>query len=106
MNSPEEQKAPLEGELKHAQEDCSSEKTAMSDATALREKQVAAYTAEKADSNANIAAIKAAVPALEKGMAGGFLKTYAAQLLKKLAFSNQSRYEDGRGTVLTSCGTT
>ena len=65
MNSPKEQKAQLEGELKQAQEDCSSEKTAMSDATALREKQVAAYAAEKADSNANIATIKAAEPAMK-----------------------------------------
>ena len=65
----------------------------MVDATALREKQAAAYAAEKADSIGNIASMKSAVAALEKGMAGDFLQTDAAQLLKKLAFLNQSRHE-------------
>ena len=54
--------------------------TAMSDATALREKEAGAFAAQKADYDANIIAINAAVAALEKGMARGFLQTSAAQV--------------------------
>ena len=67
--------AQLEGKLKQTQEDHSNAKTAMSEATALWERWAAAFAAENADSNANLAVINAAVAALEKGMAGGFLQT-------------------------------
>ena len=72
----------------------------MSEATASREKQAAAFAAENADSNANIAE---AVAALEKGMAGGFLQTNAAQPLKKRVLSKESMYENGREEVLAFC---
>eukprot|EP00418_Pyrodinium_bahamense_P071695 CAMPEP_0179087866 /NCGR_PEP_ID=MMETSP0796-20121207/39944_1 /TAXON_ID=73915 /ORGANISM="Pyrodinium bahamense, Strain pbaha01" /LENGTH=42 /DNA_ID= /DNA_START= /DNA_END= /DNA_ORIENTATION= len=42
----------------------------MAKATALREKQAAAFAAEKADSDANTAALTKAIPLIEKGMAG------------------------------------
>ena len=93
----------MEAELKQSQKDRSSIKTAMSEATASREKQAAAFAAENADSNANIAVINAAVAALEKGMAGGFLQTNAAQSLKKLVLSKESMYENGREKELALC---
>merc|ERR1719265_394790 len=43
------------------------------EATMLREKENAAYAAEKADSETNIAAMAKAIPALEKGMGGAAL---------------------------------
>jgi len=43
------------------------------EATVLRNKEEAAYTAEKADSETNIAAMAKAIPALEKGMGGAAL---------------------------------
>eukprot|EP00413_Alexandrium_margalefii_P039653 CAMPEP_0204590630 /NCGR_PEP_ID=MMETSP0661-20131031/49898_1 /ASSEMBLY_ACC=CAM_ASM_000606 /TAXON_ID=109239 /ORGANISM="Alexandrium margalefi, Strain AMGDE01CS-322" /LENGTH=715 /DNA_ID=CAMNT_0051600679 /DNA_START=48 /DNA_END=2195 /DNA_ORIENTATION=+ len=70
--------------LKQAQVDRSAAKDAMKEATALREKEAAAFGAEKAEYDANIAAIKSAVSALTKGMAGGFLQTGGAQVLRQL----------------------
>merc|ERR1712224_662021 len=43
------------------------------EATMLREKEAAAYAAEKADSETNIAAMAKAIPALETGMGGAAL---------------------------------
>ena len=59
----------------------------MSTASKLREKEAAAFAAEKAEADANIAAIGSAVTALEKGMAGGFLQTSSAQVLRRLTES-------------------
>ena len=42
--------------------------------------------------------------ALEKGMAGGFLQTNAAQLLKKLVLSKEIRYENHQEEVLAFLG--
>uniref|UniRef100_A0A7S4SIH2 Uncharacterized protein n=1 Tax=Alexandrium monilatum TaxID=311494 RepID=A0A7S4SIH2_9DINO len=70
--------------LKQAQVDRSAAKDAMKEATALREKEAAAFAAEKADYEANIGAIKSAVAALEKGMAGSFLQTETAQVLRQI----------------------
>ena len=66
----------------------------MAEATALRAKEAAAFAAEKEESDANIEAITKAVAASEKGMAGSFLQTSAAQLLKKLALSRHGTLID------------
>merc|ERR1719161_2958904 len=58
------------------------------------------FAAFKADKDANMAAIAAAVAALEKGMAGAFLQTDAASVLKKFANGNQDMAEDSREAVL------
>jgi predicted nucleic acid-binding Zn-ribbon protein len=58
--------------------------TAMAEATAIREKEAAAYKAATDETNANIAAIEKAVAALEAGMGGGFLQTNAAQVLRNM----------------------
>merc|ERR1712242_411369 len=62
---------------------------AMAEATAIREKEAAAYAAEKAAADKDISAIAKAVTALEKGMAGAFLQTDAAQILKGLISSKK-----------------
>ena len=55
-------------------------------ATALREKEAAAFAKEKSDGETNIAALAKAIPAIEKGMSG-FLQTGAASVLRGLSVS-------------------
>jgi len=58
------------------------------EATVLREKEAAAFAAEKADSETNIAAMAKAIPALEKGMGGAaLLQMPNGNRLKKLVDS-------------------
>jgi len=87
-------KVQVEEELKQAQLDRSAAKEAMAQATKLREKDAAAYAAEKGEADANIAAIESAVAALEKGAAGGFLQTGGAQTLRRLVLGQRSEMPD------------
>merc|ERR1719171_1087135 len=58
------------------------------EATVLREKEAAAYAAEKADSETNIAQMAKAIPALEKGMGGAaLLQMPSGDRIKKLVES-------------------
>merc|ERR1719331_1082005 len=50
-------------------------KQALAEATALREKEAAAFAAESGDLKTNIAALEKAIKAVETGMKGGFLQT-------------------------------
>merc|ERR1711957_1084565 len=72
-------------DLKQAQTDRAAAKDAMKEAKALREKEAAEYAQYKADADTNVAAIAKAVAALEKGMAGSFLQTPSAAVLRRLA---------------------
>merc|ERR1712160_38206 len=65
--------------------DRAAAKSDMEKATALRKKEAAAYAKYSSDAETNIAAVTKAVAALEKGMAGSFLQTSAANVLRKLA---------------------
>merc|ERR1719242_2905762 len=60
--------------LKEARADRAAAKATMKEAKAIREKEAAAFAAENGNYGANIAAIKAAVAAIEKGMGGSFLQ--------------------------------
>jgi len=82
--------------LKQAQQGRSAAKDAMAEATALREKEAAAFATEKADYDANIGAMNKAVAALEKGMAGSFLQTQAARLLRQLVLGKQDMLDADR----------
>merc|ERR1719336_998937 len=64
----QEQKAQLEDGLKQDQADRAAAKKSMADATAQRNKEAAEFANMKAESDANIDAVKAAVAALEQGM--------------------------------------
>merc|ERR1712008_27869 len=79
---------------KTAQTDRTAAKAAMAEATAIREREAAAYAAEKAAADKDIAAIAKAVAALEKGMAGAFLQTDAAQILKGMLSSKKNMLMD------------
>merc|ERR1719265_1154797 len=73
----------------------------MAEATAIREKEAAEFAKVEAEAMANVADIKAAVAALEKGMAGGFLQTRSGQAVRKLALSAQDLPDEDCQTLLS-----
>jgi len=73
LKSEEAEKAGTAQELIGHKKDRESAGADLEEATMLRGKEEAAYTAEKADSETNIAQMAAAIPALEKGMGGAAL---------------------------------
>jgi chromosome segregation ATPase len=74
-------------DLKTAQEDRAEAKEAVANAKALREKEASAYAKLSGDYKTNIAAMKKATAAIEKGMGGAFLQTSAASVIKRLSVS-------------------
>merc|ERR1719379_1276438 len=84
-----ETKVKLEGDITKAQTDRTAAKDAMAKATAMREKENGAYLKESGTDQSNLDALIKALAAIEKGMAGGFLQTQAAQVLRKLSISRQ-----------------
>merc|ERR1719336_1642244 len=121
----QEQKAQLEDGLKQDQADRAAAKKSMADATAQRNKEAAEFADMKAESDANIDAVKAAVAALEQGMgmkdsrlayskgyrstAGGggvapaFLQSDKARTLRKLLTGSVGRElaDDDRQAILS-----
>jgi len=94
--------AQLKEDLKKHQVDRASAKSAMAEATSLREKEAADFAKEKAEDDANIAAMASAVTALEKGMSGTFLQTTGAKQLKALILDKQDLLTDfDRETVVS-----
>jgi chromosome segregation ATPase len=71
--------------VKHKSEKVAA-KDAISKATAIREKDAAAFAKTKGDLDTNIGALEQAIPAIEKGM-GGFLQTRASQVVKQLSIN-------------------
>merc|ERR1719502_1849722 len=92
----EAQEVQLKEDLQQHQADRAAAKKAVSAATALREKDAAAYASEKAEADSNIAAVKSAIAALEKGMAGAFVQTNGAQVLRRFALSQQNLLDADR----------
>merc|ERR1740133_415117 len=86
----------LKEDLKSHQTDRAAAKAAMAEATNIRAKEAAAFAAEKAEIDANIAAVAKATAAVEKGMSGSFLQTNDAQILKQLVQSQNSMYDYDR----------
>jgi len=76
--------AQLKSDLKSHQSDRAAAKAAMAEATSIREKEAATFAALKSEAEANIAAVNKATAAIEKGMAGSFLQTSDAQLLRNM----------------------
>merc|ERR1719217_1960213 len=83
----EETKVRLEGEIEKAQTDREAAKEAMAKATAMREKEAGAFAAESGTDQSNLDALTKALAAIEKGMAGEFLQTQAAQVLRRLTIT-------------------
>jgi hypothetical protein len=96
----------LKEELKGHQTDRSAAKAAIAEATAIREKEAAAFAKEKAESTATITAVNQATAAISKGMSGSFLQTSQAQLLKKLMLSKDELDADRQDVLAFLSGTT
>lgn len=99
IKAAEAQKEQLEEDLKQHKTDRASAQSAIKEATSIREKDAAAYAKVKAEHEANIEAVEKAVTALENGMAGGFLQTKSAQVLRHFVSTSEVP-EDDRQEVL------
>jgi len=95
----EAQVAQLGEDLKKHQADRAAAKAAMAEATALREKEAAAYAAVKEEANSQISAINKAVAAIEGGGGGAFLQTSAADVLRKLVQSKENMVDADRDEI-------
>merc|ERR1719262_1750182 len=91
--------AQLKEDVKKHQADRAAAKEAMATATALREKEAAAYAAESAEDKANIEALEKAIAAISKGMAG-FLQTRTASVLKRMVMARSNMLEADRQDLL------
>merc|ERR1719235_1042352 len=82
------EKSQLAQDLINHKKDREGATSDIEEATVLRTKEEAAYAAEKADSETNIAAMAKAIPALEKGMGGAaLLQMPGGNRLKKVVES-------------------
>jgi len=91
----------LKLDLEAHKADRAAAKKAMAEATALREKEAAVFAAYKAEAESNIGAMVKATEAISKGMAGSFLHTSDAQVLKNLVLA-QNTLEDYDREELTA----
>mmetsp|Transcript_137362 Transcript_137362/g.242744 ORF Transcript_137362/g.242744 Transcript_137362/m.242744 type:complete len:684 (+) Transcript_137362:110-2161(+) len=82
--------------LKTAKVDRDEAKAAIVSATAIREKEAAAFSKEKSDYDTNIAAIKSAVSAISGGLASSFLQSNNAKLVLKAIDSKQDMLDGDR----------
>jgi len=94
--------AKTKAELSSAQDERAAGKKAMAEATAIREKEAAVFAKFKSDSEANLAALSKATTAIESGMAGGFLQTGTANVLRRLVSSSSSHLSDDDRQALSS----
>jgi predicted metal-binding transcription factor (methanogenesis marker protein 9) len=74
----------LADELAEHKKDRADAKSALAEATALREKEAATYAHDSSDLKTNIAALTKAIAALEAGSYGSFLQTAQAARLRQL----------------------
>merc|ERR1719199_2111470 len=85
LESETAEKSQIDQELKDHKADRTSAKSDVEEATAIRDKERAEYEATAADSAANIKALSAALPALEKGLSGAaLLQTEGGSRIKQI----------------------
>merc|ERR1719230_189592 len=90
----------IKAELEQHQADRKATKASSEKATALREKEAAAFAKFKSDSETNIAAIKKAVAALEKGASGSFLQAGVRSSLRKYVIDKAELADVDRDLVM------
>merc|ERR1719253_1259401 len=95
-----EEKAQLESDLEAHQADRAAAEEAMAKATEIREKEAAAFAKEMGEDKANLDALAKALAAIQKGMAGGFLQTNAAGVLRKLVVARMDMVEMDREEIV------
>jgi hypothetical protein len=103
LKSAEGQLAQLKSALTGHKSDREAAKQALASAAALREKEAEAFAGLKAESEANIGAVKKAVTSIEAGGGSAFLQTNSAALQKlhDIASSNQAMAGDSRQVILS-----
>jgi len=90
----------LQEDLKKHTAEAASAETAIKDATALREKEAAAFAASSAEDKKNIAALKKAETAIKKGTSTEFIQTSVAQTLQKIVVDKQDISDPDRRDLL------
>jgi len=80
-------KEQLEAEIKAHKASRAEAKDALAKAAALRKKEASEFSSAASELASNIDALTRAIAALEKGVAGGFLQTSAASVLRRLSLS-------------------
>jgi chromosome segregation ATPase len=100
ISEAEEKNVQLKADIEKAKKDRASAKEAMAEATSIREKTAAAFAAENTETTSNLDALTKAIAAIEGGMAGSFLQTPAAQLLRTL-MSSDLVFEGDKTDVLS-----
>merc|ERR1740121_3173379 len=75
----------LEDDLAKHKQDRADAKEALATASALREKEAAAYAKESGDLTTNVQALTKAIKVLSDGVAGNFLQTTSASAIRRLA---------------------
>jgi len=90
----------LEADLKEHETSRAEAKEAMAAATAMREKEAAAFAKFSEDSKTNLAALAKAIPAIEGGMAGVFLQTAEANELKRFTMEKAEIPDETREEVM------
>merc|ERR1740127_439434 len=96
-----EKKAALDAQLKEHEASRDEAKQAMAEATAIRNKEAAAYATFKSDSETNLAALGKAIPAIEKGVGSSFLQTRAADVVRKFAMEQATMADATREELLS-----
>jgi len=96
-----EEKAQLESDLEAHQTDRAAAEEAMAKATEMRKKEAAAFAKENAEDKANLDSLIKALAAIEKGLAGSFLQTNAAGVLRKLAVAKMDMLELDRQDLVS-----
>jgi len=96
----ESKAAQLQQDLVAHKEDRSGAKTAMQAASAQRDGEHKTFAATSADYNSYISALKNAIPAIQKGMAGAFVQTGRA-LLTRAVNDATSTTEEDKATVIS-----
>merc|ERR1719399_1573381 len=87
-------KAQLDADLVRHKQEREDAKGDIAKATSMREKDAAAFLKESTEDQSNLDALKKALAAIEKGMAGAFLQTNSAAVLRRLSLSQDMSNAD------------
>jgi len=90
----EAEKAQLDKDLETHKADRETAKGDIAKSTAMREKDAAAFLKESTEDKSNLEALKKALAAIEKGMAGAFLQTNSAAVLRRLSLNQDMSNAD------------
>jgi len=93
------EKTQLDADLVKHKADREAAKESIATATKQREEEAEKFAEESGELKSNIAALKGASDAIAKGMAGGFLQTEGATVLRKIVMNSMSLSRYGRETL-------